>query len=132
MLVTMPALMLLGYGMDWTRIMVVAVLGGLLGILAMLDQHVERCQDEAQRAEFHRAVAEMKAKPSDLDGLGVTDDATLRVAERAANSHSHDILQHLADVDLKGAVTNAIIAHPAGILGGVDHQWTGRVERVDE
>ena len=34
--VTMPALMLLGYGMDWTRIMVVAVLGGLLGILAMI------------------------------------------------------------------------------------------------
>jgi len=34
--VTMPALMLLGYSMDWTRIMVVAVLGGLLGILAMI------------------------------------------------------------------------------------------------
>ncbi len=34
--VTMPALMLLGFGMDWTRIMVVAVLGGLLGILAMI------------------------------------------------------------------------------------------------
>src|SRR5207244_2081059 len=23
------------------------------------------------------------------------------------------------------------VAHPAGILGGVDHQWTGKVERVD-
>jgi putative OPT family oligopeptide transporter len=34
--VTMPALMLLGYNMEWTRIMVVAVLGGLLGILAMI------------------------------------------------------------------------------------------------
>lgn len=34
--VTMPALLLLGYSMDWTRIMVVAVLGGLLGILAMI------------------------------------------------------------------------------------------------
>jgi len=34
--VTMPALMLLGYSMEWTRIMVVAVLGGLLGILAMI------------------------------------------------------------------------------------------------
>lgn len=28
-------------------------------------------------------------------------------------------------------MTNAVIAHPAGILGGVDQQWTGRVERVD-
>jgi putative OPT family oligopeptide transporter len=34
--VTMPALLLLGYAMDFTRIMVVAVLGGLLGILAMI------------------------------------------------------------------------------------------------
>ena len=82
-------------------------------------------------ARIKKVAAEMKVKPSDVDGLGVTDEATLRVAERAANSYSHDILQHLADVDLKGAVTNAIIAHPAGILGGVDQQWTGRVERVD-
>ncbi|MFM8653530.1 MAG: amino-acid N-acetyltransferase, partial [Verrucomicrobiota bacterium] len=75
-------------------------------------------------ARIKKVATEMKVKPSDVDGLGVTDEATLRVAERAANSYSHDILQHLADVDLKGAVTNAIIAHPAGILGGVDHQWT--------
>ena len=34
--VTMPALLLLGYEMDITRIMVVAILGGLLGILAMM------------------------------------------------------------------------------------------------
>ncbi len=82
-------------------------------------------------ARIKKIAAEMKVKPSDVDGLGVTDEATLQVAERAANSYSHDILQHLADVDLKGAVTNAVIAHPAGILGGVDHLWTGRVERVD-
>lgn len=34
--VTMPALMLLGFGMDLGRVMVVSVLGGLLGILAMI------------------------------------------------------------------------------------------------
>ncbi len=34
--VTMPALLLLGYEMDITRIMVVSILGGLLGILAMI------------------------------------------------------------------------------------------------
>ena len=32
----MPALMLLGYEMEWTRVMLVAVLGGLLGILMMI------------------------------------------------------------------------------------------------
>src|SRR5881394_3430064 len=34
--VTMPALMLVGFEMDWTRVMVVATLGGLLGILMMI------------------------------------------------------------------------------------------------
>ena len=82
-------------------------------------------------ARIKRMAAEMKLKPTNLDGLGVTDEVTLKVSERAANSYSHDILQSLADADLRGAVTNAIIAHPAGILGGVDQQWTGRVERVD-
>lgn len=33
---TMPALMLLGYGLDWSRVMLVSVLGGLLGILMMI------------------------------------------------------------------------------------------------
>jgi len=82
-------------------------------------------------SRIKKMATEMKVKPSNVDGLGVTDLDTLRVAERAANSYSHDILQNLADADLKGAVTNAVIAHPAGILGGVDQLWTGRVERVD-
>jgi putative OPT family oligopeptide transporter len=34
--VTMPALMLIGFEMDLTRVMVVSVLGGVLGILAMI------------------------------------------------------------------------------------------------
>lgn len=34
--VTMPALFLLGYEMDWVRVMTVSVLGGLLGVLMMI------------------------------------------------------------------------------------------------
>jgi putative OPT family oligopeptide transporter len=34
--VTMPTLLLIGFGMDLTRIMVVSLLGGILGILAMI------------------------------------------------------------------------------------------------
>jgi putative OPT family oligopeptide transporter len=34
--VTMPALLLLGYGMDLGRVMVVSILGGILGVLAMI------------------------------------------------------------------------------------------------
>ena len=41
------------------------------------------------------------------------------------------MLEGLADNDLRGASSNALVAHPAGILDGVDHHVTGRVERVD-
>jgi amino-acid N-acetyltransferase len=69
--------------------------------------------------------------PSNLDGSGVTDDDTLRVALLAANRVSHELLEGLSATDLRGALTNALTAHPAGILQGVDYQRTGRVERVD-
>jgi amino-acid N-acetyltransferase len=68
---------------------------------------------------------------SNADGVGITDDATLRVALDAATSVMNDIMQGLTAVDLRCAYANAIIAHPAGILGGVDYQNTGKVERVD-
>jgi amino-acid N-acetyltransferase len=41
------------------------------------------------------------------------------------------MLEGLSANDLRAACTNAIVAHPMGILHGVDHQFTGRVERVD-
>ena len=69
--------------------------------------------------------------PSDLDGTGITDAATLQVAITAANRVTHEILEGLSANDLRGACPNALVAHPAGIIGGIDKQFTGRVERVD-
>jgi amino-acid N-acetyltransferase len=69
--------------------------------------------------------------PSDLEGSGVTDAATLDLALTASNRLAHEILEGLNAADLRAAVTNAVIAHPLGILKGVDHLFTGRVERVD-
>ena len=69
--------------------------------------------------------------PSNLDGTGVTDSATLHVALNAANRVTHEILEGLSATDLRGACSNAIVAHPAGILQGVDQEHTGRIERVD-
>jgi amino-acid N-acetyltransferase len=40
-------------------------------------------------------------------------------------------MQGLTSVDLRAAYANVIIAHPAGILGGVDYLHTGKVERID-
>lgn len=70
--------------------------------------------------------------PSDLDGAGRTNEVTLELALHAANRLTHEILEGLAANNLSGAATNAIIAHPRGILQGVDQQWTGRVERIDD
>lgn len=84
-------------------------------------------------ASFHiRELAQdLNVPASDYDGMGVTDAATLRLAILASNRLAHEILEGLSDTDQRAVVSNAIIAHPAGIINGVDHQWTGQVERVD-
>jgi amino-acid N-acetyltransferase len=86
----------------------------------------------------HGASAQIKAlaekqglTPSNADGSGITDAATLQIAMDAANRLTHEILEGLSANDLRAVCPNAIIAHPLGILGGVDHLFTGKVERVD-
>jgi amino-acid N-acetyltransferase len=79
-----------------------------------------------------RALAEQQQKtPSDLEGTGITDAETLKLALTAANRLTHEILEGLSANDLRAACPNAIIAHPMGIISGVDHLFTGKVERVD-
>src|SRR5437762_2350174 len=86
----------------------------------------------------HGAAAQIKAlgnaqgiKASDLDGTGITDEETLKLSLTAANRLTHEILEGLSANDLRAASSNAIIAHPMGIIQGVDQQFTGKVERVD-
>jgi amino-acid N-acetyltransferase len=86
----------------------------------------------------HGASAQIKAlaekqgvKASNLDGTGITDDATLQIAMDAANRLTHEILEGLSTNDLRAVCPNAVIAHPLGILQGVDHLFTGKVERID-
>jgi amino-acid N-acetyltransferase len=82
-------------------------------------------------AQIQALADEKVAEPSDLEGSGVTDAATLEMALTAANRVTHEVLEGLSAADLRGASTNAVIAHPLGILRGVDHLHTGKVERVD-
>ena len=81
--------------------------------------------------QIRRYAELVKVTPSDFDGTGVTDKDTLQIAISAANRVTHEILEGLSANDLRGACPNAVVAHPAGILGGVDHLFTGKVERVD-
>src|SRR5438067_10680783 len=94
--VTMPAIMILGFDLEFTRVMLVAVLGGLLGILMMIplrralivEQHgylkypegtacaevLKAGADETSRAAAHAEagapVAEVRALPI-FTGLGI-------------------------------------------------------------
>lgn len=81
--------------------------------------------------QIEELAAQTGTALSNTDGSGVTDEVTLDLAITAANRISHEILEGLAEHDLLGACSNAVVAHPAGILKGVNFQWTGRVERVD-
>src|SRR4051812_18880392 len=81
--------------------------------------------------QVRRLAAQTGQVLSNSAGTGVTDAATLEIALSAANRVTHEILEGLSATDLRGACGNALVAHPAGILQGVDHQFTGRVERVD-
>src|SRR2546421_7411206 len=81
--------------------------------------------------QIRRLAQQTGQTPSNTDGTSVTDAATLQLALNAANRVSHEILEGLSATDLRGAVSNALVAHPAGILQGVDHQFTGKVDRID-
>jgi amino-acid N-acetyltransferase len=86
----------------------------------------------------HGASAQIKAlaekqsvQASNLDGTGLTDAPTLQVAIDAANRLTHEVMEGLSTADLRSAYANVIISHPLGIIQGVDHLYTGKVERVD-
>ena len=86
----------------------------------------------------HGAAAQIRAlsherhiQASDLGGAGVTDAATLDLALTASTRLTHEILEGLSATDLRAACTNVVVAHPVGIIQGVDHLLTGKVERID-
>jgi amino-acid N-acetyltransferase len=68
---------------------------------------------------------------TDSIGTGVTDAATLDLAIRASSRVTHLVIEGLTANGLKAALTNSVRAMPLGILRGVDHQFTGRVDRID-
>ena len=82
-------------------------------------------------AQIQALAEKSDAEASDLEGSGVTDAETLQLALTAANRLTHELLEGLSAADLRGASSNAVIAHPLGILRGVDHLFTGRIERID-
>lgn len=73
----------------------------------------------------------LKITPTNVDGMGVTDENTLLLSIMASNQITHELLEGLSELDQRAVLTNAVIAHPFGIISGKDQAMTGRVERVD-
>jgi amino-acid N-acetyltransferase len=103
----------------------------LLDIALLRSLRIGVCLVHGASHQIRRLAEVTGTTPSNLNGSGVTDEATLKLALLAASRVSHELLEGLAATDLRGAVSNALVAHPAGILQGVDYQFTGKVERVD-
>lgn len=68
---------------------------------------------------------------SSPDATGVTDDATLEVSLDAISRLSVNFLQQLNGVGLRAAVSNAVTAHPAGVIRGRDLIHSGTIDRVE-
>jgi amino-acid N-acetyltransferase len=103
----------------------------LLDIAVLRSLNIRIVLVHGASAAIQHLASEQKITPSDLEGSGVTDADTLQLALTAANRLTHEILEGLSANDLRAACTNAITAHAMGIIQGVDHLFTGKVERVD-
>ena len=84
------------------------------------------------RHQIRELAARQGVGLSSHDGLGPTDDATLQVSIDAASRLGTHLMQQLTTVNLQAAMTNAVIAHPAGVISGQDLRHTGSIDRVDE
>jgi amino-acid N-acetyltransferase len=103
----------------------------LLDISLLRSLRIGVCLVHGAAHQIRRLAEVTGHTPSNLDGSGITDERTLNLALLAASRVGHELLEGLAATDLRGAVSNALVAHPAGILQGVDYQFTGKVERID-
>jgi amino-acid N-acetyltransferase len=81
--------------------------------------------------QIEQAALEQGIRASNSDGTGVVDETTLQLSINVAIRLTNQVMEGLTQVDLRAAYANCIIAHPFGIVRGVDFQFSGKVERVD-
>ena len=89
-------------------------------------------------ALVHGIGAQMKVEAqergltlSDAHGEGPTDEVTLNVALRVATLTSHQLMQGLTRVGLRGMLTNSVRATEVGVVHGIDQGATGKIDKID-
>jgi amino-acid N-acetyltransferase len=123
------------------KIFVIAIDGGILGsenfsnilldIAVLRSLSIKVVLVHGAGLQIQQAAREQGINISSSDGTGVVDEATLQLSINVAIRLTNQIMGGLTQVDLRAAYANCIIAHPFGIVHGVDCQFAGKVERVD-
>jgi amino-acid N-acetyltransferase len=103
----------------------------LLDIAVLRSLNIKVVLVHGAGSQIERAAAEQNIRVSDTDGSGVVDGQTLQLSINVAIRLTNEVMEGLTQVDLRAAYANCIIAHPVGILRGVDYQFAGKVEKVD-
>ncbi len=81
--------------------------------------------------QIEELAAKRGVELSNKDGVGGTDSASMEVCIDAITRLGNDVMQDLAALKMRAVTANAISAHPAGVVGGVDMGLTGKTDRVD-
>jgi amino-acid N-acetyltransferase len=123
------------------KIFVVAIDGEILGsenfanilldIAVLRSLNIKVALVHGAGLQIEQAAHEQGVRPSNSDGTGRVDETTLQISISVALRLTNQIMEGLTQVDLRAAYANCIIAHPFGIVHGIDFQYSGKVERVD-
>ena len=106
--------------------------GGLLQDIAVLQSlSIKVVLVFGARQQIQELAALRGVTLSNDDGMGRTDQSTLDVSADAISRSTSELVADLTAQELRVAVPNALAVHPAGVIDGVDLEFTGRVERVD-
>ena len=100
-----------------------------IGVLHSLNIKVVLVHGAGQ--QVRELAAERGVEISGDDGTGVTDAATLELSVDAISRLTSKLMQRLTSIRRRGVTANAIAAHAAGVINGVDLQMRGRVDKVD-
>lgn len=124
------------------RVFVIAIDGALLeqpvftsllqDVAVLQSLNIEVVLVFGARAQIQALAAERGVTLSNDDGMGRTDEPSLEIAIEAIMRECSELLAQLTALEMPVAISNALAVHPAGVIDGVDQQFTGRIERVDE
>jgi amino-acid N-acetyltransferase len=103
----------------------------LLDIAVLRSLNIKVVLVHGAGSQIERMAVENDIEISNSDGSGVVDAQTLQISINVAIRLTNEIMEGLTQVDLRAAYANCIIAHPVGIIGGIDYQFSGKVEKVD-